>query len=171
MSPAIFGVMVVTALAFWIRVTPVVLWLASMAMVRPAAPPVTVVLVAVTVPAMPLVLVMLLSEPDRSTMAEALPMSPVRAPLMDPLLTRVGTLAPASIRMPVACETRLEVDTPEIAPSFTNFGVVTPDRTWTPAPSFSKPWPLMVPVEATWMPPSMFTAWPLEPPIWTPVPE
>ncbi len=73
--------------------------------------------------------------------------------------------------MPVACETRLEVDTPAMTPWFTSFGVVTPDRMWMAVPSFSKPWPPMLLLEATWMPPSMFTAWPLEPPIWMPVPE
>ncbi len=146
-SPPIFGVIAVLAFAFWTRVTPVVLWLRSRATILPAVTfPVDE---GASTPPMALVLVTLLSVPDRSMIAAALPMSPVRAPLIAPVLVTLDRVAPASIRMPVAWEARLEVETPEMTPSFLRVGMVTPPRIWMAVPLSWKPWPEMVLDEAT----------------------
>ncbi len=169
MSPPILGVMLVLALALWTRVTPVLLWLRSMATVLPAGVSVGVPGVS-TVP-MALVLEMLLSVPDRSTMAAALPVFPVRDPLIVPVLTTAGRLAPASMSRPVAWEAALEVTTAPTMPSLRRSGMVAPASTCRPVALSWKPWPEMVLVEATCMPPSMVTVCPAPPPIWMPVPE
>ncbi len=98
-------------------------------------------------------------------------MSPVRAPLIAPVLVTLDRLAPDSMRMPVAWEAALVVETPEMRPSFLSVGMVTPARIWMAVPLAWKPWPETVLDEVTWMPPAMVTRWPFEPPIWMAVPE
>ncbi len=156
-------------LALWTRVTPLVLWLRSRATVVPVA--VSVSMVGVTAALIVPVLVTLVTLPDWSEMAVALPMSPVMAPLIVPELTMPPRCAPASIRMPVAWEARLVVEPALMVPSFTRVGVVRPDRMWMPVASFWKPEAPMVLLEVMWMPPSMVTRWPPATPSWTAVPE
>ncbi len=127
-SPTIFGVVVVEAAGFWIRVTPVVLWLRSMATVLPVA--VSVSTVGVTEAVIAPVLVTAVRLPDRSTSAVELPRSPIVPALIVPELVMALRWAPDSIRMPVACDARAVVAPALTTPSLTRIGVFRPERTW-----------------------------------------
>ncbi len=155
MSPVIFGVMAAFELALWIRVTPEVLWLRSIARVLPVA--VSVPTVGVRVVTIEPVFLMLATLPERSMIAAALPRSPVTAPPMLPELTMLARLAPASIWIAVAWEARLVVEVALMTPSFTRLGVATPERKWMPVALAWKPEAVMLEELVTWMPPSIAT--------------
>ena len=146
-------------------VTPVVLALTSMATPMPVMG--SPALFWLTLDWIDLVLVIEVSVPLRSWMPKVLEVPPAVLARIEPLLIRVLTVAPASIRMAVVVEAISLFEPPVIEPELTRVGAVVPAPKRSAVESAPKARATMVP--SLRRPPAMSTVCPGLPPMTMPL--